>query len=281
GLTWTNTTTGIRNVTASSTFTDLVMDPNNSSHLYCAIGEPFGAAENGVYVTTDAGGTWNAAGNFPLGTANGDIRLAISKSNPQVLYAPVANPNTDNLLRILKTTDGGTTWNNTTVTPSDYMGGQGSYDSVVIVDPGNENTVYVGGATSGNVDANGNFVNGFLVSTDGGGTWTDITVGTAGGNGPPLDHHPAVFDPHGKLLDGNDGGVWRLDSAAAGSVRWTDLNGNLATLQFIGLALHPTDPNIAYGGTQDNGTEKFIGALPWTLARFGDSGFVRVDPVTP
>src|SRR5260370_33372331 len=52
-------------------------------------------------------------------------------------------------------------------------------------------------------------------------------------------------------------------------------------MQFVGIALHPTNMDIAYGGSQDNGTSQFNDAYAWTLLRGGDGGFVRVDPNHP
>jgi photosystem II stability/assembly factor-like uncharacterized protein len=55
----------------------------------------------------------------------------------------------------------------------------------------------------------------------------------------------------------------------------------MQSLQFVGIALHPTDPNIAYGGAQDNGTEKFNDSLSWPLVQGGDGGVIRIDPNNP
>ena len=100
------------------------------------------------------------------------------------------------------------------------------------------------------------------------------------GNGPHADHHGIGFDANGKLLVGTDGGLWRLTNPAVGSIQWTNLNGNvpnaaLNTIQFTGIAIHPTNADIAYGGSQDNGTEKFNDSLGWSRVRSGDGGFVR------
>ena len=72
-----------------------------------------------------------------------------------------------------------------------------------------------------------------------------------------------TFDANGKLLDGNDGGIWRLQTPPPAPSPGHDLNTNLSTLQFNGIGLDPTDPNIAYGGTQDNGTRSSPASLPW------------------
>src|SRR5262249_33130202 len=93
------------------------------------------------------------------------------------------------------------------------------------------------------------------------------------------DHHSIGFDAGGKLLVGNDGGIWRLDDL--NSAAWTDLNGNLQITQFVGIALDPTTKNVAYGGSQDNGREKYTGNLAWNLVFGGDGGFMRVDANNP
>jgi hypothetical protein len=116
--------------------------------------------------------------------------------------------------------------------------------------------------------------------------WTNISTGM-GGTGPHVDHHAIGFDSVGRLLDGNDGGVWRLNSTAP--ITWADLNNNLQITTYIGIATHPSDPNILYGGSQDNGTSKFEypggpgspQLLNWNLKVGGDGGYVRVDPLNP
>src|SRR5207249_4059347 len=124
------------------------------------------------------------------------------------------------------------------------------------------------------------FTAGPLKTTDGGASWIDIAIG-ANGNGPHVDAHAMAFDGNGKLLFGNDGGLWRLDNAIPGAVQWTDLNGNLAITQLNGIASHPTNPSILFGGSQDNGTESFTGNPAWTLVEAGDGGLVKIDQKNP
>src|SRR5207245_212288 len=154
--------------------------------------------------------------------------------------------------------------------------GQGFYDTTLAVDPLDAGIVYAGGQA----DANS-----FLETTDGGLTWVDIHAGAGGADGPHADHHAIGFDAAGRLLDGNDGGLWRLDNPTPSNIRWTDLNGPenqaLAITQFTGIALDPHDPKVFYGGSQDNGTEKAAGALAWDHTADGDGGFVRVDCANP
>src|SRR6185312_11960780 len=83
------------------------------------------------------------------------------------------------------------------------------------------------------------------------------------------------------LLDGNGGGIWRLDNAAPDSIAWTDLNSNLQITQFYSLALNPSDPNSAVGGTQYNGSVQYSASPAWTQRQLGNQGMVQYDPQNP
>lgn len=278
GTSWTNTTASA-GLTSFDPYSDLAMDPTAPNTLYAAIGNFLGSSANGVYKTTDGGTTWTVlAGGLP--TANvGLISLALAPSAPGTLYASIAtwDPRVfGSLLGLYKTTDGGATWTQLTAAPN-YLGFQGFYDNAIVVSPTNPNQVFAGGQT---------YYTGALIgSQDGGATFQDYSRGV-GYTGPHTDLHALVFTLDGtQLLDGNDGGVWRLETpSAAGGVtttQWSNLNANLDTILFNGIALHPTDPAIAYGGSQDNGTEKYTGNLVWTQVRGGDGGFTRVDQSNP
>jgi photosystem II stability/assembly factor-like uncharacterized protein len=167
----------------------------------------------------------------------------------------------------MKSTDGGTTWTSLPNPPN--LGGSGWYGLPLAVAPSDANTVFLSGGGGP-----------ILESIDGGLTWFSLEVGVDG-KGPHVDHHAFAFDASGKLLDGNDGGIWRLENAVRGSIRWSDLNTNLQLTQYIGIALDPTNADIAYGGSQDNGTSKFNDSQAWRLIQAGDGGFVRVDPNNP
>src|SRR5262249_27552756 len=108
--------------------------------------------------------------------------------------------------------------------------------------------------------------------TDSGATWTDISH-TGVVVQPHVDHHGVDFDANGLLLDGDDGGIYRLTVPTGPT--WANLNGDLNTIQFEGIGLHPTNPNIAIGGRQDNGTERYTGTLLWTEVEGGDGGRVQ------
>ena len=264
GMTWTDTTTSID---SSLPWSAIVIDPTNHQTLYAAVGYIFGASTNGVYKSTDGGATWTLLSGGPRGQPAGRIAIAISPTNSQILYVTACgNGNTGSssfgtLYKIMRSDNGGQTFTDLTGGTPNYMGGQGWYDTAVMVDPSNSAIVYVAGESGGNS---------ILRSTNSGVSWTDIS---SGGSTPHVDHHALVFDANGRLLDGDDGGIYRLDNPSPAS--WTDLNGNLQTIQFEGIGLHPTDPNRAIGGSQDNGTEVYTGGLVWTETDGGDGGFAK------
>jgi hypothetical protein len=274
GATWSNTTSAIPNLdNQEGAFSDLVMDPTNDQVLYTAVGAYQGETANGIYKTTDGGATWTPAGNAPTGTALGRISLAITPDG-STLYAGIAGTGNagsstfGTLFEMLKSTDGGASWSVLSGTPN-YMWSQGWYDNTLAVDPLHPSTVYAGGSYNGAGP-------GFIESTNGGATWTDIVSG-ANGVSIHTDDHAIAFDASDRLLDGNDGGIWRLDNPTVGAIQWTDLNSNLQTTQFMGIALDPSNMHTVYAGSQDNGTEKFAGSLKWRQVAGGDGGYVRVD----
>jgi photosystem II stability/assembly factor-like uncharacterized protein len=264
GKTWTNTTTSIE---SSLPWSAVVIDPNNNLTIYAAVGDIFGATTNGVYKSIDGGGTWTLLTNGPKGPPAGRIAIGVSQSNSQTLYVTASGTGSPGstsfgtLYKIMRSDNGGNTFTDLTGGTPNFMGGQGWYDTYVIVDPSNSAIVYVAGAAG---------ANSILRSTNSGVSWTDIS---AGGASPHVDHHASAFDANGKLLDGDDGGIYRLDNPAA--TIWTDLNGNLETIQFQGIGLHPTDRNKVIGGSQDNGTEIFTGNPVWTQTDGGDGGFAK------
>ena len=98
-------------------------------------------------------------------------------------------------------------------------------------------------------------------------------------NGLHADDHSLFFDGAGNIYTGNDGGVWKRSATAAVGTAWTNLNNApLNTMQFEGIAVHPTDRNLMIGGTQDNGTEyQQTSGGNWRGAEGGDGGYALID----
>ncbi len=213
-------------------------------------------------------------------TTTDDVTLYAAVPYPDSYGVPDEGGTLDN---IYKSVDGGLDWVPVTKLPAEYFGSptggfnanvaQGNYNNAIV--ELNPSTVYVGGAE---IDPNTGLQDDYE-TTNGGATWTDISI-DINGNGPHTDNHAMVLDANGNLLDGNDGGIYRLVPGGTFGL-WQDLNGNLATTQFYSVTTNPTDPNIILGGTQDNGTELFNGNQIWTLTDSGDGGAAVFDPNNP
>jgi hypothetical protein len=271
GLTWANVSAA-NGKDSNNPWSDAAVDPATTANVYGAVGFIFGTANNGGYKSTNSGIAFSLlnAANAPVGANFGRISLAISKAaNPNVLYmAAEDNTVTGAITRFVRSDNGGTSFSDLTAGTPNYVGTAGWYNQTLIVDPTNSAIVYAAGQAG---------ANSILRSINSGVNWTGIANGGAPNfTSPHPDHHGVDFDANGKYLDGCDGGLYRLDNPTTPS--WSDLNGNLSTIQFYGIGLHPTNPNIVVGGSQDNGTELYTGNPTWLETDGGDGGFAKFSP---
>lgn len=150
---WTTTTTSIGRVFG------MVVDELNPSTMYAC------GLDQGVNKTTNAGLNWTQMNS---GLLNIQVQaIAISKNNPQFLYAGTGIGANDG---VYKSTDGGTSWTrivNGIAEPAGSLGVQ-----AILVHPDNPNIAYCT-IFSGTSDA----VNGIYKTTDGGANWSPITNG--------------------------------------------------------------------------------------------------------
>lgn len=285
GATWRNLDPGGTGGTYSSH--DLVIDPLNPNRIYA------GMRTIGIYRSEQGGepGTWTRLGgglpdpgSNPTGNPSTSPfrRMAMAAGPPvapsqnTTLYIAFAST-TSTLFGIYRSTDNGDSWTRVT-TPQTQ--GQTNYNLDIAVDPADGNTVYYG--TQANSSNNGGTL---FRSRDGGQTWEDISLGDGITGGLHVDTHQIVISRANPeiLFTGNDGGVWRTDNARAalGTLKWFQLNNTISLTQFMSVALHPTDPNILIGGTQDNGTNRFRGNVAWDHIVDGDGGYTLIDQSNP
>ncbi len=252
GLSWTTYLSG--------SASDLAVNPSNPQTVYVA------RHGDGIYRSINGGTNFTKLGGGLPTTDINRIILAIAPSNPNTLYTAIIN-GSSGLRGLYKTTDGGTNWTQKTNTPN-FPYPQGWYDACLAVSPTNENLVYAGGVFPTYAEA------GVIKSTDGGDSWTDVTIGTLGGQLHP-DQHAIAFGPDGTVWVGNDGGVWKSTN---GGQSWINTNSTLTVTQNYNIALHPADPAQLMGGTQDNGTVgRQFDVLEWPQVRGGDGGFLAYD----
>ncbi len=256
GAAWTTYLAGTR-------CSDVALNPSDPSTVYVA------RHGDGIYKSTNGGDTFNKlAGGLPTSDVN-RILLAVAPSEPSTIYTAIIN-GSGGLRGLYKTTNGGTNWTQKSNTP-DFPYPQGWYDVFLGVDPTNEDIVYGGGVFPSYAVA------GVVKSTNGGNNWTDITI--AGGVQLHPDQHAIAFGPDGTIWIGNDGGVWKsIDSGAS----WINTNATLTVTQNYNIAIHPTDPAQAMGGTQDNGTVgRESDTEEWPQVIGGDGGFLAYDANDP
>jgi photosystem II stability/assembly factor-like uncharacterized protein len=233
--------------------TDLLIHPTNSNVLYAAVSVPNGSNNKGIYRSVDAGETWQ---QLDIGLASnqiGRINIAIAPSNPLILYASIGNAAGGSVQMFrLKSADGGDTWQQLPSCTASCN--QSSYNNIIRVHPENPDIIYQGAVN-------------LFRSTDGGQSWSSTTRGH-------VDHHWLVFDQLNRLYIGSDGGAFRINTDDG----TTDLNTNLATLQFYaGIALHPANDNYILGGTQDNGSEQYTGEPTWHRVCGGDGAYQAIE----
>lgn len=172
--------------------TPYIMDATNSSLLFVGYAN--------VYKSTNGGTNWTQISNFSYGNLS---VLHSASSNANYIYASTGgNP-------LLRTTDGGTSWTSLSLPASTTL----TYLAIHPTDPLKVWAVFSGYSANNKVYA----------STDGGGTWSNIS-GT--GQLPNVPVNTIVYqkDFNNRLYIGTDIGVYYKDD---NSVGWVDFSTNL------------------------------------------------------
>lgn len=231
----------------SGRVTCLAVDPNNAAHWLA------GAAQGGVWETTDSGTTWTPRTDDQPSLAMGAV--AFAPSNPAILFAGTGEPNSSDSYPgegLLKSTDGGQTWQ--------VLGAAvfaNTSFSAIRVHPANPN--YVVAATSPDRSVLSAIrgtappapVNGIFLSMDGGATWTQKLTGPV----VALEVQPSDFNNQlAGVADVGNGSM--VQSAAAALYRSQDggstwhlltgpWGGNPQVVR-VALAISASSPNTAY-----------------------------------
>ncbi len=251
---------------------DLVMDPSNPQVLYAAMWQAYrtpwtlndGGPGSGLYKSSDGGAHWSEISRhsgFAQGVL-GRIGVAVSASNPQVVYA-IAQAKHGGVFR---SDDGGGSWHR--VNSNWSLRQRAFYYMSIYSDPTNPDVVYVP-----EVDA-------LWVSRDGGRNFSKLHT-------PHGDNHIVWINPNDPklLLEGNDGGA---TVSTDGGKSWSG-DHNQPTGQFYHVAVDEQFPFHIYGAQQDEGSFEgpsatSHGMIPlgdWNEVAYGESTFIAPKPGNP
>lgn len=134
----------------------VLQDPNNSNTLYV------GAPSGGCWKSTNGGNSWTVlTDNLPI---LGVSAMAVPDGDPNTVYIGTGDGDASDTysIGVLKSTDGGTTWNNTGLT---WTTSNNRLIRRMVIHPTNPNTLWV----ASNI--------GMFKTTDGGATWTQTLNG--------------------------------------------------------------------------------------------------------
>jgi photosystem II stability/assembly factor-like uncharacterized protein len=144
---------------------------------------------NGVYLSTDSGGTWT---NVGLKESKAIARIVVHPQDPKTAWVAAAG----DLWRaggergLYKTADGGATWKAVLTAPAPYGDRVGACE--VALDPGSPDTLYAAlyarrrtpwSFASGPEATEGKDLGGIFKSADGGATWRKLGKGLPGATG--------------------------------------------------------------------------------------------------
>jgi len=222
----------------------------------------FGAADGGVWKTTDAGQTWQPIFDEQPDASIGAI--AIAPSNPQIIYVGTGQPEPRYDIAagngMYKSVDGGKTWQHIGLDATRHIG-------AILIDPKNPDVVVV--AALGHIFGP-NPERGIFRSSDGGKTWQhtlaiNAETGVVDLAADPADpntiyasawqarNYPwlSYFTP----ISGNHSGIYK---SSDGGLSWTLLAGKgwpEGKLGRIGLAVAHTAGGARVYASVDGGTK--------------------------
>ena len=204
-----------------------------------------GAAAGGLWVTTNNGTSWTCLTDNNGVLAISDIAIPSDYATSKTIYIATGDKDgwDNNSLGVLKSTDGGTTWNTTGIS---YTLANGAMVTKLLIDPGNNQTILA--ATS----------NGVYKTTDGGTTWSSQLTSTSFID---LEYKPGDFNT---LYGSINGGSIYLSTN--GGTTWTR-SFNDTNAYRIDLSPSPINPLLVYAIAENNSDDGLYG-----IYKSSDSG---------
>ena len=210
-------------------------------------------AANKTYVSTDGGNSFTdksgtSANNLvPNGAAR--IEYAISPTQNNGAYSIYATRTNSNLMSMHVSHDNGQTWNQfvgASGPPNEFdiYRNQGTYNSILSVDPTDNERLLIGGIDVWEWKQ--------TVNNPPSGGFEKISLWFVNPSSPTYvhaDNHEMKWDNNNRLYVGNDGGVGVSNNKGQS---WFPANRGYNVTQFYGIAFDAG--GRVMGGTQDNGT---------------------------
>jgi photosystem II stability/assembly factor-like uncharacterized protein len=232
GQTWSEVTDGLGNTYVGTLF----MHPQDPDILLAGTGNNQYHLEDGVYLSTDGGHSWQH-------TLENDIITSVefALSDPDIAYAGSADA-------VYRSDDGGQTWQRVTGGEAGWgpPGVRAGFPIDFQVDPRDPDRIFTNNYGGGN-----------FLSTDGGRTWVVASAGYTGAQVRDIAVDPTA---PGRVLAAGRSGIF---VSYDGGGEWLGLNyapGN--SLEWYVVAIDPTDP------------QRVVAANNWTnvILRSRDAG---------
>lgn len=263
---------------------------------------PDGPDDGAIFRSEDGGVIWARIDPAAVGASTAiNIKLAVSQSvAPDPVYAGIVRlvtdaPGTTRLTGLFRSGNAGATWVQAplpgTIEPpliGTFVGihpaGQGVKHFSLAADPNDPDVVYVGGDANPVpiLDPGGRLFRGdftpavivpeicipfttICIPAVLAPFWEPVFGIGAALSAPHADSRELVFDLSGNLLEGDDGGIYKLIHPE-GSLnpldlrRWVSLNGNLRITELVNLA-YDSRNNAILAGAQDNGVVEMTGGI--------------------
>ncbi|MEX1002453.1 MAG: T9SS type A sorting domain-containing protein [Crocinitomicaceae bacterium] len=236
-------------------FNALAMSPTDQNVIYA------GAANGGIFKTTNGGTSWNPIFDDLAYLAIGEIE--IDPTNENTLYVGTGDKNFGGGSHlgngVYKSTDAGTTWSHLGLEQTGII-------TEITIDPTNANRIFV--STLGNTYEK-TTERGVYRTTDGGVSWQNVLfISDSSGvidmvmdPSDPNILYASGFNrinlPFQAKVTGPDANIYKTTD---GGDTWTELTNGLPTGEHsrIGLAISNTSPNTLYASYTDGGSQDIL-----------------------
>jgi hypothetical protein len=181
----------------------------------------------------------------------GTLEVAVVGQDPQPIYALASRYTGIQISRLYRSISHGNTFLEVPNLTEPFTTGTGDFNFAIAADPTNPNLFYLSGDTNaagfGNVERVTVVDSPMLTSV-----FTSVVGAGAGSTSPFANGRSMVVDSGGNVIEGTNGGLFRLVSPAT-APKWQSNNGNLSDLETVAAGFDPLN-NVAIGSFQGQGT---------------------------